>query len=312
MVEIAYAAGVSPATVSRVLSDHPRVSPQTREKVLSVVEGFEYRINKHARNLRRGKATSLAIVVDGTFPSVDSAMERLRFLDELVRLSSLNDYEVRLIHTQDINNHQLGLITEELDGAFVFEPSSANSNHSRIHDLKHLAGSKIKLSIVNLDIDPSIDNRLWKLEDFISKFNGDTVFISQQISQYELEPEKLYQQVMRKRRRCANVIYLPPSTRKQSTDVIHSSLLQHIPIAWKKNPPGIVCDSMAILHWLKEYLPNASEQQIYYLSEENENSPISSNACQPKIDKIKHIARMALENIHLQLRPDTPLKPFMS
>ncbi len=50
--DIARAAGVSRGTVSRVLNQHPSVSGDTREKVLSVIETLNYRPNFSARHMR--------------------------------------------------------------------------------------------------------------------------------------------------------------------------------------------------------------------------------------------------------------------
>ena len=49
--EIASLAGVSQATVSRVLNDHPRVLPETRQRVLSVIDESGYVPSAAARNL---------------------------------------------------------------------------------------------------------------------------------------------------------------------------------------------------------------------------------------------------------------------
>lgn len=50
--DIARLAGVSRGTVSRVLNNHPSVSSDTREKVLSVIETLNYRPNFSARHMR--------------------------------------------------------------------------------------------------------------------------------------------------------------------------------------------------------------------------------------------------------------------
>ena len=49
---VAEQAGVSVATVSRVLNGHPNVRPETRDKVLAAVATSGYRVNELARNLR--------------------------------------------------------------------------------------------------------------------------------------------------------------------------------------------------------------------------------------------------------------------
>jgi LacI family transcriptional regulator len=61
--DIARLAGVSVATVSRVLNDRPDVSPATRRKVLEVVERQRFQINPSARNLSRGRMGLVAVTV---------------------------------------------------------------------------------------------------------------------------------------------------------------------------------------------------------------------------------------------------------
>lgn len=48
---IAKAAGVSGATVSRILAGHVTFSPETREKVLLTAQSLGYKVNEHARSL---------------------------------------------------------------------------------------------------------------------------------------------------------------------------------------------------------------------------------------------------------------------
>jgi LacI family transcriptional regulator len=49
--QIAKLAGVSRTTVSRVINNHPGVRPQTRERVLKIVQEYGYEPNLVARSL---------------------------------------------------------------------------------------------------------------------------------------------------------------------------------------------------------------------------------------------------------------------
>ena len=60
---IARKAGVSTATVSRVLNDYPYVKEETRTKVLKIIEETNYRVNAIARNLRRKKTQSIGVII---------------------------------------------------------------------------------------------------------------------------------------------------------------------------------------------------------------------------------------------------------
>ncbi len=63
MRDVAQAAGVSYFTVSKVLNHHPRVRPDTRDKVLRVCEELGYQRNPQAVDLVRRKSTTIGMVV---------------------------------------------------------------------------------------------------------------------------------------------------------------------------------------------------------------------------------------------------------
>jgi len=63
MDKVAELAGVSTATVSRVLNDYPFVKEKTRNKVLKVINETNYRVNAVARNLRRKKTHSIGVII---------------------------------------------------------------------------------------------------------------------------------------------------------------------------------------------------------------------------------------------------------
>lgn len=61
--DVARRAGVSTATVSRVLSRPDQVSPKTRKRVMQAVEETGYRLNHAARNLRQGRTGGIVVLV---------------------------------------------------------------------------------------------------------------------------------------------------------------------------------------------------------------------------------------------------------
>jgi LacI family transcriptional regulator len=62
--DVAREAGVSIKTVSRALYDEPRISPETRRKVLEVVEALGFRPNTLARHMRvGGRDRAIALVI---------------------------------------------------------------------------------------------------------------------------------------------------------------------------------------------------------------------------------------------------------
>ena len=63
--DIAKLAGVSVSTVSRVLNNHPDVSKENRQHVLSVIKEYNYIPNNSARDLVKTKSDSIGLIVRG-------------------------------------------------------------------------------------------------------------------------------------------------------------------------------------------------------------------------------------------------------
>lgn len=66
--DIANAAGVSAATVSRALKDHPSISKLTRQKVKKIAQEIGYRSNALASGLRTRRSKTIGVIV----PRLDS------------------------------------------------------------------------------------------------------------------------------------------------------------------------------------------------------------------------------------------------
>lgn len=64
MEDVARAANVSKPTVSRVLSNSPLVTAETRERVLSAARAQGYAVNRNAQKLRQERANTIAVVLD--------------------------------------------------------------------------------------------------------------------------------------------------------------------------------------------------------------------------------------------------------
>jgi DNA-binding LacI/PurR family transcriptional regulator len=62
MTDVARLAGVSHQTVSRVLNDHTKVRPETRERVLAAMRQLDYQPNSAARTLVTKRSNTLGIV----------------------------------------------------------------------------------------------------------------------------------------------------------------------------------------------------------------------------------------------------------
>ena len=64
--DVAAAVGVSYQTVSRVINNHPRVKPATRETVLAAIEELGFRPNRAARALAGGPVSAVTVLTSNT------------------------------------------------------------------------------------------------------------------------------------------------------------------------------------------------------------------------------------------------------
>lgn len=102
--DVAKKAGVSTSTVSRVISDHPKITEKTKQKVRKVMEELQFHINENARNLVQKSTKTIGIVMKS------SARESFHdpFFPEVLRGISA------LCHNQDFS---ISLTTGESEDA---------------------------------------------------------------------------------------------------------------------------------------------------------------------------------------------------
>lgn len=67
--DVAACAGVSTATVARVIHGSGYVSSETRQRVLAAVETVEYRVNSLAQGLKKQRTKAVGQILQATFPN---------------------------------------------------------------------------------------------------------------------------------------------------------------------------------------------------------------------------------------------------
>jgi LacI family transcriptional regulator len=118
---VAEKAGVSIATVSRVLNGTARVSDQTRAKVRRAMDELGYRPNASARGLAANTTGTIALV----FPKLSGP-----FFSEMIRGAELeasaSEYHLLIYgaagETLGTNNQTLGMLTTKVDGLILASP----------------------------------------------------------------------------------------------------------------------------------------------------------------------------------------------
>lgn len=104
--DIAKAAGVSPSTVSRVISNNPRISSATREKVLKIMKEMDYHPNVIARSLVNKSTGIVAVLI----PSNTEKAFQHPFYPEILRgitsAAYKNQYKILISGASDIKEEK--------------------------------------------------------------------------------------------------------------------------------------------------------------------------------------------------------------
>ncbi|MEX2460894.1 MAG: catabolite control protein A [Paenibacillaceae bacterium] len=125
--DVAREAGVSMATVSRVVNNNPNVKPQTRKRVFESIERLGYRPNAVARGLASKKTTTVGVVI----PDISNAIfaEVARGIEDIANMYRYNiilcnadkrkDKEISVINT---------LLEKQVDG-LLFMGGTVTKEH---------------------------------------------------------------------------------------------------------------------------------------------------------------------------------------
>lgn len=125
--DVAREAGVSMATVSRVVNGNPNVKPSTRKKVQNVIDRLGYRPNAVARGLASKKTTTVGVII----PDIASI-----FFAELARgtedIATMYDYNIILGNSDSNYEKEIHLINtfleKQVDG-LVFMGGKITEKH---------------------------------------------------------------------------------------------------------------------------------------------------------------------------------------
>jgi LacI family transcriptional regulator, galactose operon repressor len=127
--DVSRAAGVSTATVSRVLAGFDEVSEETRQRVLKAAKELNYQPNRNARNLRMNTTSKIGVIISDIqnpfFGSVVRGIEKITIKD---------DYTLILGNSDEDPEREKKLITmllEEGVAGIILVPTNADTENYR-------------------------------------------------------------------------------------------------------------------------------------------------------------------------------------
>lgn len=113
--DVAREAGVSMATVSRVVNGNPNVKPSTRKKVTEVIERLKYRPNAVARGLASKKTTTVGVIIPDVTNLYFSSLAR--GIDDI---ASMYNYNIVLANSDGETKKEIKVLNtvlaQQVDG----------------------------------------------------------------------------------------------------------------------------------------------------------------------------------------------------
>ncbi len=128
---VAKKAGVSVATISRVLNHPEAVAPDTREHILSVMENLNYTPNWFARGLKLNRTSVIALLIPDILDQ--GYMEIAKGVEDVARQKK---YNIMLCTTEEDRNKEKeyieNFITRKVDGIILVSSSLKKPDLSQI------------------------------------------------------------------------------------------------------------------------------------------------------------------------------------
>lgn len=160
--DVAREAGVSMATVSRVVNGNPNVKPATRKKVLEVIDRLDYRPNAVARGLASKKTTTVGVIIPDVTNIYFSSLAR--GIDDV---ATMYKYNIILANSDENGQKEIQvlntLLAKQVDGIIFMGNQITDSLRHEFQRSKTpivLAGSvdpKEEVGSVNIDYIAAID-----------------------------------------------------------------------------------------------------------------------------------------------------------
>jgi DNA-binding LacI/PurR family transcriptional regulator len=167
--DVAKLAGVSTATISRVLANKQYIKKSTRDKVLNAIDELGYQPSRIARSLRVNSSQIIGLLVSDIqnpfFTTLARAVEDIAFA---------NDYAVFLCNTdEDINKESIYIdlmISERVAGMIITPTSERNSPCKKIIDNHKTPIVVVDRQVLGCDVDTVVLNNKKGAYDLVKHF----------------------------------------------------------------------------------------------------------------------------------------------
>ncbi|MEO1287353.1 MAG: LacI family DNA-binding transcriptional regulator [Chloroflexota bacterium] len=149
--EIGKIAGVSRATVSRVINNHPNISDSVRQRVLEVIEETGYRPNLAARTLASNQSHILGLVIPSIISHVFTNPYYSMLIQGITQICNERDYTLTLFMFQ--TREEQDKATRRIVSNGLLDGLIFNADYNENSLVEHLQRAKMPFVQIGRPID---------------------------------------------------------------------------------------------------------------------------------------------------------------
>ncbi len=220
--DVAGAAKVSLATVSRVMNNPEKVNPETRERVLRVIKELGYRPNAIARGLASRKTTTVGIVMADV-----SRASTSQLLGGIIDIAKKYDYAMKIFsmgEKDDIKETMRQVLAEQVDGILFLNDELDNEQMELV--MSYIEDAQIPVVLCNVLYEgdsPSVsidyDKATYEITKSLLNGGKKNVYLATTVRRYSVNNHKVAGYT-----RAMNEAGLEPLVFRTSGDVSVNSL----------------------------------------------------------------------------------------
>ena len=151
--DIAKRCNVAVSTVSRAINNHPDINPETRRKIMKVIEENHYIPNNSAQNLKKSVSKTIGVVIKGADNQLFAKMRPV-LVEGIAQYDYDSDIEYISISGDEIRE-ALRLVKEKRLKGLIF----LGGNHNRTED--DLKAVPVPFVMCTVDMDETVPKDLY-------------------------------------------------------------------------------------------------------------------------------------------------------
>ena len=151
--DIAKRCNVAVSTVSRAINNHPDINPETRRKIMKVIEENHYIPNNSAQNLKKSVSKTIGVVVKGADNQLFAKMRPV-LVEGIAQYDYDSDIEYISISGDEIRE-ALRLVKEKRLKGLIF----LGGNHNRTEE--ELKAVPVPFVMCTVDMDEKVPKNIY-------------------------------------------------------------------------------------------------------------------------------------------------------